>query len=135
MRFLLLLALATTGVSSSSTATYNSFAGTYCFADGIQLDGVDDFLQITPAFTLTGSHTVATRFKYTSGALGTMYEFSTGCGNPSFYVDVTSGNDLDFHIDGCSGTDGFNTNFWYVPSHLFHDSQCLFHAVEAAVDV
>jgi hypothetical protein len=67
-------------VGPPTVAVYNSMNDTTaCTSDGITLDGIDDYLEITPDFTLSGDSTVSMRIMYTEGGTSqSLFEFGRG---------------------------------------------------------
>jgi hypothetical protein len=96
-----------------SQLNYNNFVGTtFCDSDGITLDGVDDYLSVTPTFALTAESTVAIRLKFLSlSSKVNIFDFGSGC-LAGYYVLAESNLKLTQAITDCGSYTP--ASFWWV---------------------
>lgn len=114
-------------------AVYNNFGSGFCSPSGLTLDGIDDYLTITPdlygfllfnstveAILLTDQcrcsnmtdSTIVIKLNYTNtGSEQRFVEFSDGCGNDLFFLRASSSDDLKAQLDNGCGSESVGS-FW-----------------------
>lgn len=93
-----------------SQANFHNLDGSFCSSEGITLDGINDYISITPAFTLSNAHTIAIRLKLVAVPTRVfVFDFNEGCGN-GYFVQTEPNLQLTQKIDNCN--DLTKSSFW-----------------------
>jgi hypothetical protein len=101
--------------AAPSQVNFNNFLGSFCSSEGITLDGVDDYLTISPAFTLASDNTIVLRIKLVAAipSRTTVFDFNTGCGT-GYFVQTEASLKLTQQLELCDtvNTKITENDFW-----------------------